>query len=201
MAIAASVEPVASVLPPRKRWTREECAKLEKYGLLDAQRYELIEGELIDKMGKNRPHTIVCMLLMRWLGRAISDERVQLEGAIDVSPEDLPISEPEPDLVLLMNPVESYRDRHPGPDQIQLLIEVADASLAFDLNVKAPLYARAGIVEYWVIDINARRLLVFRHPVEGEYRSTTKYAANDNVSPLAAPNAQLHIKSILPPEN
>ena len=77
MAVAHIVEPspVTTGQPPRKRWTRAECEKLEMYGLIDGHHYELVEGELIDTMGKNRPHTVVCMLLMRWLGRAISDER------------------------------------------------------------------------------------------------------------------------------
>ena len=199
--MSATLSTAIVAQPPRKRWTREECEKLEMYGLLELERYELIEGELIDTMGKNRPHTIVCMLLMRWLGRAISDERVQLEGVIDVSPEDRPTSEPQPDLALLMKPVESYLDGHPAADQVQLLIEVADSTLAFDASVKAGLYARAGIADYWVVDINARRLLVFRNPVDGQYRAATAHAADESVSPLAAPDAQLRINDILPAEN
>ncbi len=199
--MSATLTPATDSQPPRKRWTRDECEKLEMYGLLELQRYELIEGELIDTMGKNRPHTIICMLLMRWLGRAISDERVQLEGVIDVSPEDRPTSEPQPDLALLMKPVESYRDGHPAADQVQLLIEVADSSLAFDSSVKAGLYARARIADYWVVDINSRRLLVFRNPVDGEYRTATMHTADESVSPLAAPEAQLRINDILPAEN
>ena len=203
MAVAHIVEPspVTTGQPPRKRWTRAECEKLEMYGLIDGHHYELVEGELIDTMGKNRPHTVVCMLLMRWLGRAISDERGQLEGAIDVSPADHPTSEPQPDVALLAQPVESFLDRNPTADQVQLLIEVADTSLAFDTGVKARLYARAAIADYWVVDIHARRLLVFRNPVGNAYQTITAYDAQESVSPLAAPQAALRIADILPIEN
>jgi len=203
MAVAHIVEPQAlpAGQPPRKRWTRAECEQLVQVGLLDPQRYELIEGELIDQMGKNRPHTIVCMLLMRWLGRAVSDERLQMEAVIDVSPEDQPTSEPQPDVVLLAAPVETYRLGHPAATQVQLLIEVADTSVAFDTTTKARLYARAGIADYWVVDVNARRLLVFRDPLGGSYQTITQYEAAESVSPLAAPEASLRIDDILPTEN
>jgi Uma2 family endonuclease len=77
----------------------------------------------------------------------------------------------------------------PRPEDLHLIGEVSDSTLAFDLVTKAGLYARAGVPEYWVIDIAARRMIVHRDPVGGKYQSVTGYAANQPVAPLAAPSA------------
>ena len=186
--------------PPRKRWTRAECEKLEMYGLLELERYELIEGELIDTMGKNQPHIIWLTLIQTWFNR-LFPECVLAEATLDVSPADEPTNEPQPDLMVLRRPIISFLTIRPRAADVALLIEVADSSLAFDAIVKAGLYARAGIADYWVVDINARRLLVFRNPEVGQYRTATTHAADESVSPLAAPAAQLRINDILPAEN
>src|SRR5262245_8601909 len=88
-------------LPSHKRWTREECFLLGRYGFLKPERYELIEGELIEKVGKNLPHTRVLAILMKWLFTIFGGEIAIQEPGIDVSPEDTPTSEPEPDAVVL----------------------------------------------------------------------------------------------------
>jgi Uma2 family endonuclease len=82
-----------------------------------------------------------------------------------------------------------YRARDPGPSEVLLLVEVADTTLDFDTTTKAGLYARAGIADYWVLDVNKSRIIVHREPVGGEYRSLTVYESEEPVSPLAAPEA------------
>jgi Uma2 family endonuclease len=175
--------------PPRKRWTREECARLEGAGLLDQQHLELVGGELIDKMGKNRPHVNALAVIHAWLLQVFGDRFVNQEAPIDVSPEDNPSNEPEPDVIVLNRVFWNFRSSNPGPRDLHLVVEVSDTTLAFDLTAKAALYARAGIVEYWVLDVTGMRLIVHRDPQSGKYATVLIYSERESVAPLAAPHA------------
>jgi Uma2 family endonuclease len=175
--------------PSRKRWTRAECASLDASGLLDQQHLELVEGELIDKMGKNRPHVNALAVMHTWLLRVFGERFVNQEAPIDVSPEDNPSNEPEPDIIVLNRDFLSFRSANPGPQDLHLVVEVSDTTLNFDLTVKAALYARAGIAEYWVLDVSGRRLIVHRHPQSGKYTAILVYNEQEEVAPLAAPHA------------
>ena len=175
-------------VPPRKRWTREQCAPLEASGLFEQERLELIDGELISKMGKNRPHVNAFRLMLVWLQDTFGNRFVDAEAPIDVSPEENPSNEPEPDLTVLNREWATF-SANPQPRDIELLVEIADSSLRFDLTVKAALYARAGIVEYWVLDVTGRRLFCHRTPVSGRYGSVVVYNEHESIAPLSAPQA------------
>jgi Uma2 family endonuclease len=140
-------------IPPRKRWTREQCAPLEALGLFETEKLELVDGELITKMGKNRVHVNACRLMQYWLLEAFGKEFLDAEAPIDVSPADNPSNEPEPDLIVLNRECSTFVSLNPQPQDIRLLVEIADSSPNFDLNAKAALHARACIVEYWVLDV------------------------------------------------
>jgi Uma2 family endonuclease len=184
--------------PPRKRWTRVECAALEASGLLDQERLELLEGELISKMGKKRPHVNSLGLLQLWMQQVFGGRFVSTETPIDVAPKDNPTTEPEPDLIVLKKDFTTFRSANPQPPDLYLVVEIADTTLAFDLKVKAPLYARAGIPEYWVLDVPSRRLIVHRDPQAGRYRSIAAYGEGESVSPLSAPAAALRVGDAFP---
>ncbi len=79
----------------------------------------------------------------------------------------------------------------PAAADIHLLVEISDSTLDYDLSVKATLYARAGIAEYWVLDVNGRRLISHRDPKGDTYSSVTIYGEHEFVAPLAAPHAEL----------
>jgi Uma2 family endonuclease len=185
--------------PPRKRWTRAECERAEAAGI-DLQRVELIEGELIVKMGKNRPHVNTAALLSAWLIQVFGGLRVNAEAPIDVAPEDNPTNQPVPDLIVLTrNYISSdFRSATPQPTDLDLVVEIADTSLAFDLTVKAALYARAGIVEYWVLDVPGRPLIVHRDPQSGQYGSVTAYSEQEGVAPLSGPNSTFQVQAVFP---
>lgn len=185
-----------SLRPQRKKWTREECQALERAGVADLERYELIEGELLRKMSKNLPHMRALRLLLTMLESAFGANFVIPEATIDVSPEDNPTSWPEPDAVVLTCSVRDIRERIAAGD-IQLVVEVSDSSLTFDLNEKAGLYARAGIPEYWVLDLNGRRLIVHRNPQAGKYQSLTVYSADESVASLADPSSFVRVGDLL----
>jgi Uma2 family endonuclease len=184
--------------PSRKRWTRAECASLEAAGLLDHQHLELVEGELIDKMGKNRPHVIALAVMHAWLLRVFGEGFVHQEAPIDVSPEDNHSNEPEPDLIVLNRSFTNFLSSNPRPQDLHLVVEVSDTTLNFDLTVKAALYARAGIADYWVLDVNARRLIVHRQPESGKYASILIYTEDETVAPLAAPHAMFKAADAFP---
>jgi len=180
---------------PRKRWTRAEVDALAATGLFGEERLELLEGELINKMGKKRPHVNSCAILFEWLTVTFGSRRVLQKAPIDVAPGDNAASEPEPDLMVLTRPFSDFTDRNPQPEDLALIIEVSDSTLALDLTVKAGLYARAGIVEYWVLDIPGRRIIVHRRPVAGHYTEIAAYSNDETVAPLAAPQAGLRVSA------
>ena len=183
------IEPFTLADVPRKIWTREEAHALVDLGFPNAEKWELIEGELIDKMGKKRPHVIWQGIVYEWLLSVFGSGRVESEAPSDVATEDNRHSEPEADLKVLRRPSQEYAS-NPQPEDILLLVEISDSTVRFDLSKKAKLYARAVIMEYWVLDIPGRRLIVHREPKEGRYRSVIAYESHEEVAPLAAPEAR-----------
>jgi Uma2 family endonuclease len=173
---------------PRKKWTVCEIEELIARGW-SGKRYELIDGELIDRqMGKNDPHVFAALLMHEWLVQIFGFRRVHKEDPVNVSER----NEPEPDLTVLHVPVHELR-RKPQPGDVLLIVEVAATTLAMDLSTKADLYARAGIPDYWVLDVNQRRMIVHREPVAGKYSSVAVYSENESVSPLAAPQSEFRV--------
>lgn len=197
-AIAHSEASVPSGYPKRKRWTRAECKALESTGLWNNEKLELIEGDLISKMSKNRPHVTVMMSVMEWLAAVFGLRHLTPEAPIDVSPEDNPTSEPQPDLVVIANPYPAYASANPGPSDVRLLVEISDTTLAFDLGIKARLYARAGIAEYWVVDVVGRRIVVHRDPRDGFYQAVTSHHVGQSIEPLSAPGKFFSVDDAFP---
>src|SRR5215471_6819752 len=180
--------------PPRVPWTREEVKACERAGLWEGLHYELVNGELINKMGKNSPHVFGSRQVRHLLEQIFGWERVVSEGPIDVAPEDNPTSEPEPDIYVLRDP--KFRGQ-PAPGDLVLVVEIADTTLAFDRTTKAALYARAGIPEYWALDLNGRRLIVHREPADSVYKSVVAYSEQERIAPLAAPEREVVVADLL----
>jgi Uma2 family endonuclease len=107
-------------------------------------------------------------------------------------------SEPEPDLMLLAMQDDYYASAHPGPDDVLLLIEVSDTTLLYDRNVKLPLYARAGIPEVWIVDLQSGQLEVFTEPSSEGYASSRNFGSGDSVSPAAFDDISLAVDDIIP---
>lgn len=181
--------------PRRKLWTREEALKLTE--LFPGSRYELIEGELIDKMGQNPPHSYVIARLNALLAATFPD-RIRIQSSISLPDPDGRYSEPEPDVVVL-NRDNDFFDRHPGPADIALLVEVSDTTFSTDRQIKYRLYARAGIAEYWIIDILKRRAIVCRNPAGEDYRSVTIFDDTAVIAPAQLPDCPVSLSAVLPP--
>jgi Uma2 family endonuclease len=193
-----ALPPPPPAFPRRKMWTRDEVLALEGTGILDTQHLELVEGELIQKIPKTRPHSIGLKTLYQWLMQVFGPSFVEQEVPIDLAAEDNRINEPEPDIIVLKREFSSFRSANPGPDDLRLVVEVAYSTADFDLGTKAALYARAGIPEYWVLDLIGRRLVVHRDPRDGAYASITSFGEHESVAPLGAPQQQFRVGGVLP---
>ena len=110
------------------------------------------------------------------------------EAPIDVSAADNAWNEPETRPHRVEREFTAF-DSNPQPEDLALLVEVADSTLRYDLTVKAAIYARAGIAEYWVLDVSGRRLIAHRNPGSGVYGSVEVYSETEVIALLAAPRA------------
>jgi Uma2 family endonuclease len=182
----------------RKRFTRQEVDRLAGLGAFEGQRYELIDGDLIDKMGQNPPHAFSFSLLLSTLLRFLDSTLIRIQLPIEAEEGDRERSLPEPDLAVLAENKSEYLKRHPRGDELLLVIEVSDTTIAFDLSRKAALYARAGVPEYWVLDLGRRRLVVHRRPQDSEYRLIQLFAERDVVS-IEGRTETVAVAEILPP--
>jgi Uma2 family endonuclease len=108
-----------------------------------------------------------------------------------------PRSEPQPDVALLSPRPDRYRDSLPTPNDVLLLVEVADTTLQYDRAVKLPLYARHSIGEVWIVNLPEPRLEIHRDPQDGAYRSREERSAADTASPAALPNVDLTLRELL----
>jgi Uma2 family endonuclease len=183
-----------------RRWKRLEYERLVELGAFEGDPLELISGQLIVAEPKGTYHTSAvtsCEYALRavlppgWL------VRTQAPISLD---ED---SAPEPDIVVVAGRLGDFRYAHPA--RPPLVIEVADSSLAFDRHDKGSLYARAGLQDYWIINLVDRLLEIYRDPVADpgalygwRYRSLVSLGATDVVRPLALPSVQLAVVDLLP---
>lgn len=155
----------------RHKLTATDYHRMSDAGILahDA-RVELIEGEIIDIALIGSKHGSVVDKLNRLLNAAVGEQAiVRVQGSIRLGT----YTEPQPDIALLKYRSDFYETDIPTANDVVLIVEVADSMLAYDRDVKASLYARAGVPEYWLIDVNQTRISFYRQPVEGRYENIT----------------------------
>ncbi len=179
-----------------KRWSLEEYRRFVEVGAIGPEdRVEFVEGEIVEKMGQKLPHITGA--------GALADALREVYGRGFHVREARPIvierSEPEPDLSVLEGRALDYADRHPAPHEIALLVEISDTTLPYDRDRKAALYARGRIAEYWIVDLNARRLVVHRGPLpDGSWEEVRTHPETARVAPLSA-EGEIVVAEILPP--
>ena len=147
--------------------TVEEYHRLCETGAIayDA-RTELIRGQIHPMIAKGTPHTVCCSNLLE-VFFAITGGKFKIRSQDPIT---LPnVSEPEPDLVIAQRRNDNYLDSHPSPEDIVLLVEVADSSLAFDRDTKLPLYRECGIELIWLVNVPQDRIEVYGQSGEGEF--------------------------------
>ena len=189
------VEETTQVEMKRRRFTVADFLRLAEVGFLaDDERVELIRGEIIEMSPISEGHASTVMRLVSLLSRMFG-QRALLSVQNPVQLDDATL--PQPDVVLLRPRDDFYGQRHPGPEDTLLLIEVSDTTLTYDRRVKTALYSAAGVMEYWIINLQKRQIEVYREPQSEGYRTMTRYAPGETLSPLAFPEVQLDITEIL----
>ena len=178
----------------RKRWSRNDVRFLENAGLLKG-RYELLDGEIITKMGQNPSHAMTVMRLIAYLLRFFHTDSVRTQATMEVRAEDRVTNRPEPDVAVLREATNSI----PVGQDILLAVEVSDSTQTDDLGHKVSLYARAGVAEYWVLDLQRRVLIAFRVPRGDGWLTRTEFTESETLSPLAAPDAAVDVAELLAP--
>lgn len=166
-----------------KRFTINEYHRLISLGFFtQSERIELIRGELIQMTAKGTPHIVCSSILCRQLDRLLGD-KVVIRGQDPITL--FNDSEPEPDVVIARGRDEDYLAHHPYPQDIVLVIEISDSTLTYDQTTKLKLYAEAGILDYWIVNLNARELERYNQPYEnaqGEFNYLSKQISLPNQS-------------------
>jgi Uma2 family endonuclease len=178
-------------------FTLEEYRCLQKLGFVqEGDQIELVEGEGVPTMSPMGPPHAVSVAKTSDALRAVFSEGYTIRGQI---PSTLSVrSEPEPDVLVAPGVPDDYWDHHPSPAEALLVVEVSDSSLRPDRGRKAVMYARAGVTDYWIVNIADRALEVRRRPENGEYLSVSVYDEDEAIAPLAAPTSPVLVSQLLP---
>lgn len=179
----------------RRRFTVAEYNQMTEAGILTKyDRVELINGEIIEMSAINSRHAAAVKRLGRFLNRRIGE--AALVGVQDPIQLD-DYSEPEPDVSLVKLRDDFYAQAHPTPQDVLLIIEVAESSAVRDRVVKMPAYANALISELWIVDLQADFIEVYAQPANGAYQSIRKVRRGETLSPQALPKLVLKADEIL----
>jgi Uma2 family endonuclease len=192
---------MAVLTEPRvHQWTRGEYYAMAAAGLFAGKYVELIEGQAIETSSMGSPHRTAVILAGNALRRAFAPGYfVQTQGPLDLGE----LSDPEPDVAVIAGIVRDYTEAH--PTTATLVGEIADTSLTYDRTTKASLYAKAGIADYWIVNLVQRQLEVHRSPVTNpaapfgfSYATVTIYAAAEGATSVAAAPAMIAVAELLP---
>jgi Uma2 family endonuclease len=186
------------------RWTLDDYEQLIALGLLEGKHVELIQGEILIMASMGEPHALTIMqlnyaLLPHFNPGTGFHLRIQMPLALPAL-----TSEPEPDIAIVV--LDSPTNEAGRPTSASLIIEVAESSLAYDRDRKGPLYAAAGIQEYWLVNLPEHCLEVYRQCMPDStsfsgwrYQEWQRLRDSDRVAPLVAPELVLAVDAILPP--
>ena len=180
---------------PRRPITVAEYHRMGEAGILhEDDRVELIEGQLIAMAPIGSDHSGTVNALNRILVLAIGDAGIVAVG----NPVRLSnMTEPQPDFAVLKPRPDFYRQSIPRPDDVLLVIEVANSSLSYDRAIKRPLYARHGIPEYWIVNVQAGHVEVYRTPTPEGYTMASQVGRGGTLTPEALPGVTIHASTLL----
>ncbi len=178
---------------PYHLWTVDEFHQMAVAGLLgETDRVELIDGEMFDKAPIGSKHAFMVNRISQTFSAGVGVKcLVSTQNPVRLGER----SEPQPDVALLRRG--NYMDALPAAADVLLIVEVSDSTLEYERDVKIELYARHGIPEVWLLDINAREITVYREPVEGQYRLIRKPTAAEAVSSMAVPGVALRLMGLM----
>lgn len=179
-----------------KIWTVEEYHQMIEAGILNEDdNIELLDGRIVETSPQTPIYAATTQRSSDYIKELLAGQahvRMQL-------PITLATSEPEPDIAVVCIDPGAYRDHHPNPSEILLLIEVSYATLQIDRREKAPIYARANIPEYWILDVAVREAYIYRNPAPGGYQSEIVVADNAAIRMLAFPEIEFSFSELFLP--
>ena len=185
-----------SIAVTTRKFTVDEYHTMIQSGILhEDDRVELLEGEIVEMSPISSRHAACVKQLLKLFSPLNLNNEIVLSVQDPVSLG--PHSEPQPDLSLLKPRDDFYQSSHPSPNDIYLIIEVAESSQQVDRDVKLPLYARAGIREVWLIDLVNEAVERYLEPKGDAYQRIEKYVSGQELSPQAFPDFRLAVKDIL----
>ena len=180
---------------PLKRWTVGDYHRMLASGILTPEdRVELLDGQIVEMVPQDPPHASRIddggdYLKALFAGRA----KVRVQLPITLAPG----SEPEPDFAIVRDDETRYRTRHPYPEDVLLLIEVADSTFKRDRGSKSKIYARAEIPEYWIVNFKQRQVLAFQNPQDGDYQTEQTFDNQDRLAPLLMPDVAVDLRQLI----
>jgi Uma2 family endonuclease len=174
---------------PRRLLTADEYHRMEEAGILhEDDRVELVEGELVAMAPIGSAHADTVNILSRLLILSVGDRGVvAIQNPIRLDAR----NEPQPDFAVVRSRPDGYRSALPGPDDVLLIIEVADSSLDYDRGPKRALYARHNITELWIVSLAAGEVEVHRSPVGENYTAVTRVGASETLEIAALPGIKI----------
>ena len=190
-----SVQKAVSVQLNRRRFTVAEYERMGQIGIFsEDDRVELVCGEIIAMPPIGERHAACVDFLTQLITlrlRRSAIVRVQSSVRLDEH------SQPQPDITILKRRDDFYRHAHPGPEDILLIVEVADTTLEYDMKVKVPLYARAGIPETWLVNLRGGRIKAYADPAKGSYQMITSYARGEEVQSRSLAALRVSVAEVL----
>jgi Uma2 family endonuclease len=177
--------------PRVRKWTKDEYYQMADLGWFRDQRAELVEGDIVVLSPQKFQHGAVTDRTTQLLRDAMGERFwVRMQLPLDLGE----VSEPEPDVSVVVGKREDYTAH---PRSAALVVEVSDTTLAYDRGKKSSLYAKAGIAEYWIVDLVHGQLEVRRQPGAGGYTEARVLKRGETVSPLAMPEVRIEVAGIL----
>lgn len=175
------------------RWTLNDYHAMINAGLFEGRQIELLNGWIVEMPPEGPDHADLSTDAAESFVRLAQGRyRVRVDKPITLAET---ASEPEPDLALVKP--QSYRQTHPTADDVFLIVEFARTSFTKDTEEKRQIYATAGILDYWVANLRAGELIVYRDPMHGNYQSE-QHITTGSVSPLAFPDLTIDVQTLLP---
>lgn len=183
------------ILADKRLFTVEDYYRMAEAGILgEDDRVELIEGEIVQMTPIGIRHASCVKRLIALFTRRLSTRTIVCaQDPIHLGEH----TEPQPDIVLAKPCDDYYKSSHPTPDDIFLIIEVADSSIEYDRQNKIPIYGRCGIPESWLVDLNRKMIEIYTMPSEEGYRNKTIINQGQTVSPLAFPELKITVDEII----
>jgi Uma2 family endonuclease len=174
-------------------WTLEDYHRIVETGLLDDRPVELLNGEIVEMAPEGESHAYFSTEAGEYLTRLLGDRALVRPAKPITLPND---SEPEPDIAIVQRLGREYLSHHPYPENIFWLIEYANSSLEKDSTLKYRIYAKAGIPEYWLVNLKRGELIVFRDPRDGEYASKITLTEGE-ITPLAFADVKIAVAALI----